>query len=149
MRVDQAAHHIPERRTHRDRAEENRHDAPAPADRKIIGQQGWGDRAVRRLADAHRGTRRDQRKVIASESRQRGGHAPDRDAQGNQARAGPPVTKSAEHRGSGHVDDQEGAHQETELAIAERERRVFQAFEKRRNDKPVQVIEQVDQREDR
>ena len=60
-----------------------------------------------------------------------------------------PVSPNAPKIGRGeHVDNDETADQETELGVADPESRVSEALAQGRGDVAVQVVEQVDGRED-
>src|SRR3989454_4779427 len=66
----------------------------------------------------------------------------------SETRPGPRVAQRAEQRRGDHVHDDEAGHERPELRIRELELRVLHALGKRGDDPPVQIVEQVDQRED-
>ena len=146
--IHQPADDVAERRADGDRGEEYREDAAALVAREVIGEQGGGDRPVRCLADADRGAGREQPGVIARQSAERGGEAPDADAETEQAGARAPVAERAEHRRGEHVDDEKAGHQQAELRVGQVELRVLHALGERGDDPAIQVVEEIDQRED-
>ena len=149
MCVHSAAQHVPQRRTDRDRAVEDRHDAAARRGCEVVRQDGGRDRAVGGLADADRCPRDEQRGERSDEPADRRGQAPQGDAKRYQTHARHPIAERAEERRRQHVDDEKRRHQPAEPRVARMPHdRIFsEALEQRRHDVPVDVVEHVDQRE--
>jgi hypothetical protein len=89
--IGPAAEDVAGGRADRDGGEEKGEDAAAALDRKEIREDRRRDRAVSRLADADGRARDEERPEAPRESRETGGHAPDRDAEGDQRRPRAPV----------------------------------------------------------
>ena len=146
--VGVAADDVAERGADRDGAEEDRVDAAALLLREVVGEEARGDRPVGGLADADRRARGEERGEALREPRGRRGEAPDEDAEGEEARARALVAEDAEERRGDHVDDDEAGHQRPGLRVGEAELGVAQALDERGDDEAVEVVEEVDERQD-
>src|SRR5262249_10481605 len=120
-----------------------------PLPRKRVGQERRRDRAVSRFTDADGGTGREERGEVPREAAERGGDAPDRDADREKPRPPAPISESAEDGRGQHVNDDEAREESAELGVRERQGRRLQALRQRRDHEPVEVVEEIDERQDR
>ena len=81
-------------------------------------------------------------------TRQAGGNAPAGHAESDQAGPPIPVAEGPEHRRGQGVDDEKAGHQRSQLGIGQMQFGTLQAFEQRRDQKSIQIIEQIDESED-
>ncbi len=146
--IYEPAHDVSERRADGNRREEYREDAAALVAREVIGEEGGGDGAVRRLPDADHGSRREQPDVVARQPGKRGGDAPDPDAEAQQTGPRAFVAEGAEQRCGEHVHDEKAGHERAELAIRQTQFGMLHALGERGDDPPIQVVEEIDQRQD-
>ena len=140
---------VSRRRADRDRREEDREDPSPFLLRKGVSEKGGRDRSVGRLADADRGPRREEAREGARESTERRREAPDPDAEREKPRPPPAVAERPEDRRRQHVDENEAGHERPELRVGELELRLLQAFDERGDDVAVEVVEEIDERQDR
>lgn len=143
-----AADDVTERGTDRNRAEEDRVDPAALLPRKVVGEEARGDRPVGGLADADRRPRGEERCEALREPRGGRGEAPDEDAEREEARPRAPVAEDAEEGRGDHVDDDEAGHERARLRVGEAQLGGAQALDERGDDEPVEVVEEVDERQD-
>ena len=83
--IDQTADDVTESRADRNRGKEHGERAPTPLAGEVVRKQRGRDGAVCGFADPDRRARGEQSSVATGEAGERGGEAPNRDAQAQQA----------------------------------------------------------------
>ncbi len=140
--AQQEAEHAAQRDAGREDA--HRHGTAPPGE--VVRHQRRGRRAVRRLAHAHRGAADEELAEALHQPAQEGEGAPEADAPGDHRPPGAQVAQHAERERGDREDQDVGGAEPAELRVREREV-ALDRLEQRVDDVAVDVVEQVDERQ--
>ena len=149
--AEHAAEDVAERAADRDGNVEPRQHLAAFLDGVEVCDDRWGDGTVRRFAHANGAARQQQDRKTTCQPRSSAGQGPQKDADPDQVPSIHPVGKPAEHGSEDHVGNHERSRQQAELGLADHltavSKVLLDVFKIRREDLPIDVVEQVNAEE--